>query len=54
MQEKIRSLTDDFTRLWNDPQVPHREKKRVARLLLEDVTLREQADHIKIHVRFKA
>jgi len=54
MQEKIRSLTNDFTRLWNDPQVPHREKKRVARLLLEDVTLQKQADHIKIHVRFKA
>ncbi len=54
MQEKIRSLTEDFTRLWNDPQMPHREKKRVTRLLLEDVTLRRHVDHIKIHVRFKA
>lgn len=54
MREKIRLLTDDFTRLWNDPQVPQREKKRIARLLLEDVTLRKEADQIKIHVRFKA
>ena len=26
MQKKIRSLTEDFIRLWNDPQMPHREK----------------------------
>jgi hypothetical protein len=54
MQEKIRALTNDFGSLWDDPQVPPREKKRIARLLLEDVTLRREPDQFKIHVRFKA
>lgn len=54
MQDKIRSLTDDFARLWNDPQVAQREKKRIARLLIEDVTLRRETKQYKVHVRFKA
>jgi len=39
MQDKIRALSHDFAGLWNDPQVPQREKKRIVQLLLEDVTL---------------
>lgn len=54
MQDKIRALTHDFSGLWNDPQVPQREKKRIVQLLLEDVTLRKEADQMKVHVRFKA
>jgi len=54
MREKIRELTDNFSSLWHDPQVPQRERKRIARLLLEDVTLRREPDRIEIHVRFKA
>jgi len=53
-REKIRALTNDFAKLWNDPRVPVREKKRITRLLLEDVTLRREAEQFKIHVRFKA
>jgi DNA-binding transcriptional regulator YiaG len=40
--------------MWDDPQVPPREKKRIARLLLEDETLRREPEQFKIHVRFKA
>ena len=29
----------DFPRLWRDPRTPDRERKRMVRLLLEDVTL---------------
>ena len=54
MRDKIRELTDDFSSLWHDPQVPQRERKRITRLLLEDVTLHREPDRIEIHVRFKA
>ncbi len=54
MREKIRELATDFPRLWNDPRVPQRERKRMARLVLEDVTLKRASDGIQVHVRFKA
>ena len=49
---RIRSLASDFSRLWSDPNTPAREKKRVARLLLEDVTIMK-TDQIQLHVRFR-
>ena len=38
-REQILALATDFPRLWNDPATPDRERKRMARLLLEDVTM---------------
>jgi hypothetical protein len=49
---KILALASDFPRVWQDPKTPDRERKRMARLLLEDVTLRREED-ITIQVRFK-
>ena len=49
---RIRALATDFPRLWNDPQTPDRQRKRMIRLLIEDVTL-SKADHITANVRFK-
>jgi hypothetical protein len=46
-REQIMALARDFPRLWQDPDTPDRERKRIARLLLEDVTLtkrKEMAD----------
>lgn len=48
----IRALANDFPRLWNDPQTPQRERKRLVRLLIEDVTLLKQ-EQIQVQVRFK-
>jgi DNA invertase Pin-like site-specific DNA recombinase len=48
----IATLTSDFPRLWRDPKTPDREKKRMVRLLLEDVTLLKN-EQIQLHVRFK-
>jgi DNA invertase Pin-like site-specific DNA recombinase len=42
----------DFPKLWRDPQTPDRERKRMVRLLVEDVTLTRDAQ-ITAHVRFK-
>jgi len=38
-REEIISLATDFPRLWQNPNVPDRERKRMMRLLIEDVTL---------------
>ncbi len=49
---KIAALAADFPALWNDPATPQRERKRMIRLLIEDVTLlRDQT--ITAHVRLK-
>lgn len=48
----IAALASDFPRLWHDPKTPDRERKRMVRLLLEDVTLIRR-EHITVHVRFR-
>lgn len=48
---RIRELAVDFPRLWRDPKTPDRERKRMARLLLEDVTL-IKGQKILVHIRF--
>jgi hypothetical protein len=49
---KVMALASDFPRLWNDPATPQHERKRMVRLLIEDVTLgRDQ--QITTHVRLK-
>jgi hypothetical protein len=51
-RRRITALASDFPRLWRDPKTPDREKKRMVRLLLEDVTLIKR-DQILVQVRFK-
>jgi DNA invertase Pin-like site-specific DNA recombinase len=48
----IVALAHDFPRLWQNPKTPDRERKRLVRLLLEDVTLIRTGE-ITAHVRFK-
>ena len=48
----ILSLARTFPQLWRDPSTPDRERKRMVRLLLEDVTL-IRGDDITLHIRFK-
>jgi len=38
-RQEVLLLTRDFPRLWRDPKVSYRERKRMVRLLIEDVTL---------------
>jgi DNA invertase Pin-like site-specific DNA recombinase len=49
---RVRALAVDFPRLWRDPKIPARERKRLIRLLIEDVTI-TRADTITAHVRFR-
>jgi DNA invertase Pin-like site-specific DNA recombinase len=48
----IRALASDFPALWRDPKTPDRERKRMIRLLLEDLTL-IRGEQITVHIRFK-
>jgi len=49
---QILSLVSDFPRLWRDPKTPDRERKRMVRLMIEDVTL-TQTEQITAQVRFR-
>ena len=49
---QIYALATDFPRLWNDPKTPQRERKRMVRLLIEDVTLTKGGE-IAVDVRFR-
>ena len=51
-KQRIRQLASDFPALWNDPVTPSRERKRIARLLIEDVTL-TNTDQVHLDVRFR-
>ncbi|MHB9124568.1 MAG: recombinase family protein [Armatimonadota bacterium] len=52
-RSEVMALATDFPRLWNDPSTPMRERKRMLRLLVEDVTLLKKDKEITIHIRFK-
>ena len=51
-QKEILNLARDFPKLWKNPKTPPREKKRMIRFLIEDVTM-IKGDEITLHVRFK-
>ena len=51
-QAAILSLASSFPQLLRNPATPDRERKRIVRLLLEDVTL-IRGDAITLHLRFK-
>lgn len=51
-RQRILALATDFPRLWADPNTPARERKRMARLLIEDVTLLLGNQVLDVHLRF--
>ncbi|MGO9150623.1 MAG: recombinase family protein [Acidimicrobiales bacterium] len=50
-QERIRALASDLPALWHDPATPMRERKRLIRLLVTDVTLLKTDGRITAQVR---
>jgi DNA invertase Pin-like site-specific DNA recombinase len=52
MRERIEKLSADLPAVWNHPKTAHRERKRIAALLIQDVTL-VKAQELKVHVRFR-
>lgn len=51
-EQQVLKLTRDFPAIWKNPRTPAREKKRMIRFLIEDVTMIRGED-ITLHVRFK-
>ena len=51
-REEVLKLARDFPALWKNPRTPVREKKRMIRFLIEDVTMIRKED-ITLHIRFK-
>jgi DNA invertase Pin-like site-specific DNA recombinase len=52
-QQAIADLVNDFPRVWRDPRTSDRDRKRMVRLLLSDVTLLQHQEVITAQVRFK-
>ncbi len=51
-QARIVALANDFPAMWSSPATTDRDRKRMARLLLEDVTL-IKGEEVTVHVRFR-
>jgi DNA invertase Pin-like site-specific DNA recombinase len=51
-REQVLALATNFPQLWNDPGTPNRERKRMIRLLIEDITIRK-GEQIQLDVRFR-
>ena len=51
-QKEVLKLAKDFPKLWKNPRTPVREKKRMIRFLIENVTM-IRGENITLHVRFK-
>jgi hypothetical protein len=51
-RQRMLALAIDFPRLWRDPETPARERKRMVRLLIEDVTL-IKGEELVAQVRFR-
>ena len=50
-KDRIAQLVTDLPAIWNDPATPARERKRIARLLIADVTVTRTSDTITAHAR---
>ena len=52
MKEQVMALVADLPRVWDDSRTPARDRKRMLRLLIEDVTLLRD-DVIRISIRWR-
>lgn len=51
-KDRVMELARDFPALWQNPQLPYRERKRMVSLLIEDVTL-VKGEEDTVNIRFK-
>ncbi|MET9030988.1 recombinase family protein [Nocardia sp. NPDC004168] len=52
-RDKVTALASDFPALWNNPNTPMRERKRIVRLLVTDATLARNDTTITVHIRLR-
>jgi len=53
-REDITKVASDFPKIWNSPNVSFKEKKRMIRLLIEDVTVKNNDKKVIANIRFRA
>ncbi len=51
-KEQLHDLLTDFPKLWNAPTTNDQDRKRMVRLLIEDVTLIKE-ERIAVKIRYK-
>ena len=51
-RQRILALATDFPAVWSEPATPHRERKRMLALLIDDVTVIKQRQ-ITVAIRFR-
>jgi hypothetical protein len=51
-REQVLALATNFPQLWNNPGTADRERKRMVRLLIDDVTVRK-GEQVQLDVRFR-
>jgi DNA invertase Pin-like site-specific DNA recombinase len=51
-RNRILHLAEDFPSVWNDPNTTQQDRKRMVRLIVEDVTLIKR-EQVTAHVRFR-
>lgn len=52
-RQRLATLSGDFAAVWHDPGTPQRERKRLIRLLIEDITLLRERYTVRAQVRFR-
>jgi DNA invertase Pin-like site-specific DNA recombinase len=52
VRDQVMALTTDFPRVWHNARTTHRDRKRLVRLLVEDVTL-IKGEQVTLKVRFR-
>jgi DNA invertase Pin-like site-specific DNA recombinase len=50
---RLKTLSEDFRKIWEDESVEEKDRKKIIRYLIEDVTLLKDETGITAHVRFK-
>jgi DNA invertase Pin-like site-specific DNA recombinase len=53
VREQVLNLAQDFPAVWNHPRTSPRDRKRMLRLLIEDVTLTREQGGIQVGIRWK-
>jgi hypothetical protein len=55
LRDRLVAMTTDFKRLWSDPAMANRERKRMLAYIIEDATLMKlpREGTTKVHVRFR-
>jgi len=52
-RKKILSLAKNFPKIWNSPTTTDQQRKRMARLIIEDVTLTRTGKDVDVRIRLK-